>query len=198
MRRSTSRIASRYSSSLVRSPAAERALQARDLLDHRVEHAALLPDAAPAAPSDRCCRCRRTAARTPTRGLFSVGSGVFGAAPGDRVGVGAGEAGVAGARRLAGLDRQLERRQLRVLARLLREDLIHRDAGIEPGLARRRRHVGEEPRAGLRVRAARPSGRRHALQPAQHEHLLAERRQRAQRRRELERRALGRRRSSSP
>ena len=121
-----------------------------------------------------------------TRGLFCVGSGVFAALPADRVRVGAGEAGVARARRLARLDRQLERRQLRLLARLLREDLIHRDAGVEPGFARRRRHVGEEARAGFRVRAAGPPRRRHAVEPAQHEQLLAKRRQRAQRRRELE------------
>ena len=35
---------------------------------HRVEDAAVVADARAAAPPDRCCRCRRTAARTPRAG----------------------------------------------------------------------------------------------------------------------------------
>ena len=50
--------------------------------------------------------------------------------------------------------RQLERRKLRLFPGLVGEDLIHRDADVEPGLARRRRDVREEARAGLRMRAA--------------------------------------------
>jgi hypothetical protein len=38
-----------------------------------------------------------------------------------------------------------------VLAGSIGEDLIHRDADIEPGFAGRRRHVREEPRAGFGV-----------------------------------------------
>src|SRR5947209_13233385 len=45
----------------------------------------------------------------------------------------------------------------RSLAGLLRQNLIHRDAGIEPRLAQRGRDVGQEPRARFRVRAARAS-----------------------------------------
>ena len=39
--------------------------------------------------------------------------------------------------------------------------------------------------------AARPAGSRHAVEPAQHQHVLAERRERRKRRRQLEGRAFG-------
>ena len=185
-------MASRYSASFVRSLCGERALQVRDLLADRVEHAPLLAQPRQPRLRIRAGAVAEQALEHDARVVLRRQRRVL-ALPADRVRVGAGEPGVAGACRLAGLDRQLERRQLRLLARLLREDLIHRDAGVEPGLARRRRDVGQEPRAGFRVRAARPSGRRNALQAAQHEHLLAKRRQRAQRRRELVGRAFGQR-----
>ena len=91
-----------------------------------------------------------------------------GALPSDRVCVRAGVTGVAGARRFAGFDGQFERSQLRMLAHLLRENLVHRDAGIEPRFTGGRRNVGEKPRAGFRVRAARPPRRRDAGKAAQH------------------------------
>ena len=93
---------------------AERALQRRRLLDHRVEDALVLLDAS--AP-----RLRIRAAAVAEQPLEHRARVVLRrqrrvrAAPGDRVGVGAGEPDVAGARRLAGLDGQLERRQLRLL-----------------------------------------------------------------------------------
>ena len=161
MRRSTSRIASRYSTSFVAialRPSAPCRCATSSLTESSTLRCWRMPRQP--RPSDRCCRCRRTAARTRRAGCSPSAAACSALRQRDRVRVGAGEAGVARARRLAGLDRQLERRQLRLLARLLREDLIHRDAGVEPGLARRRRDVGEEARARLRVRAARPSRRR--------------------------------------
>ena len=115
------------------------------------------------------------------------------ASPTDRVGVRTRESGVARARGLARLDRQLQRRHLGLLPRLLGEDLIHRNPGIEPGFAGRRRHVGEKPRTGFRVGAARTAGSRDAFQAAQHEHVLAKRRERAQGGRQLVGRPLGQR-----
>ena len=157
----------------------QRALQVRDLLAHRVEHAALLAEprephlriGAGAVAEQPLEHHARVVLRRQRRVL---------ALPADRVGVGARESGVARARRLA-RSRSPARATpaASCLPVSLREDLIHRDAGVEPGLAGRRRHVGEESRAGLRVRAARPARRRDAVEPAQHQHLLAERRQRA-------------------
>ena len=167
-------------------------LKARHFLADRIEHAALL--AQPRAPRlwIRAGAVAEQALEDHTRVVLGGQRRVL-TLPADGVRVRTREPGVAGARRLAGLDGELERRHLRQLACFLGEDLIHRNAGIEPGLTQRGRHVGQEPRARFGMRAARPSGRRNALQPAQHEHLLAKRRQRAQRRCELVGRAFGQR-----
>ena len=117
--------------------------------------------------------------------------GCIGASPRDRVGVGTRKTGVAGARHVAGLDSQLERCQLRVLACLLREDLVHRNAGVEQRFARRRRHVGQEPCRRFGMCSARPAGHRHAVEIAEHEQLVSKWRQRRHRRHELEGGALG-------
>ena len=118
MRRSTSRIGVEILDELGAIGRPERALQ-RARPPRSPSRACCGPaGSGRAAPSDRCCRCRRTAVRTRRADCSRVGSGVFGPAPGDRVGVGAREPDVAGARRLAGFDRQLERCQLRVLADL--------------------------------------------------------------------------------
>ncbi len=95
--------------------------------------------------------------------------GCIGASPRDRVGVGTRKTGVAGARHVAGLDSQLERCQLRVLACLLREDLVHRNAGIEQRFTRRRRHVGQEPCGRFGMCPARPAGHRHAVEIAEYD-----------------------------
>ena len=192
MRCSTSRIADRYSVSFARSEAGSDALQLRDFLSHRIEHAALLAHAReahfrigrPGVAEQPLEDDARIVLRRQRR---------VGALPDDGAGVRARVAGVARARVLARFHRQLERWQLRLLACLVGENLIHRDADVEPGLARRRRHVGEESRAGLRMRAARALARRQAVEPAHDEHLLAVRRQRAEGRRQLVIRADGRR-----
>ncbi len=190
MRCSTSRIADRYSVSFARSDAGSDALQVRDFFGHRIEHAALLAHAR--EPHFRIGRPGiaeqplEDNARIVLRRQRRVG-----ALPDDRAGVRARVAGIARAGVLARFHRQLERRQLRLLAGLVGENLIHRDADVEPGLARRRRHVGEEPRARLRMRAARTLARRQAVEAADDEDILAVRRERAERRRQLVVRADG-------
>ena len=79
-----------------------------------------------------CWRAARSASLLPspnsfsntTCGLFSIGSGVVGVLPGDRVRVSAGVARAAAEGHV--FDRKLERRQRRVLADLPRRDLIDR------------------------------------------------------------------------
>ena len=60
-----------------RSLCAERALQLRDLLAHRIEHAALLAGCAPAAPCGSVLPLSPNSRSNTARGLFSVGSGVL-------------------------------------------------------------------------------------------------------------------------
>src|SRR5256885_1125986 len=113
----------------------ERALQMGDLLANRVEHPALLAQpreprlwiGAGAVAEEPLEDHARVVLRRQRRVL---------AFPADRVRVRTGEPGIARTRGLARLDRELERCELRVPAGLLREQLIHRDAGIEPRLAR--------------------------------------------------------------
>ena len=105
-----------------------------------------------------------------------------GAAPCNRVGVGAAED--AGARAGVGrpVHRQLQRRQLRLLREVPRQQLVHRHVGedLHLGLAAAR-GAGQERtrRAGVDVVPTRVEAR-------QHEHLLAERCQRLEDRRQLE------------
>ena len=47
---------------------AELPLEARQLFRHRVQNALVLPQSALPAPPAPCCRCRRTASRTPLAG----------------------------------------------------------------------------------------------------------------------------------
>ena len=81
----------------------------------------------------RRCRRRRTAVRTPRAGLASVGSGVVGRRPGERVHVDAGVAVVAVADHVVEIGGELQRRQRRVLAELLRGDLIDGGAQLVVG-----------------------------------------------------------------
>src|SRR5207249_12327605 len=94
------------------------------------------------------------------------------ALPGNRVGIRTSKADVAGAGGLAILNRELERRKLSVLARFLSQNLVHRNAGVEPRFAGWRRYVGKEPRARFGVGAAWPPGRGHTRQIAQHKKLI--------------------------
>ncbi len=92
-----SRTASRYSSSLARSLRLTRPLQARDLVGHRIKNAAIrLASRASRTAGSVLPPSPKSRSKT-ARGLFSIGSGVVGVAPADRVHVGAAEAGVAGA-----------------------------------------------------------------------------------------------------
>ena len=109
------------------------------------------------------------------------------AAPRQRVRVDAAQ--VAGARAGVGrrIHRQLERGDLRLAGEVPREQLIHRDVGDDLDfVAPAARRAGQERsgRAGVDVVPVR-------LEPGEHEHLVAERRQRLEDRRELEGRALG-------
>ena len=94
--------------------------------------------------------------------------------PAQRIRVRARVAGIATARCLAGFNPQLERRDLGLLADFLREDLVHRDACVEPRFAGGRRDIGQETRAGLRVRATWTPRRRDTSQPAQNLEMFAE------------------------
>ena len=115
---------------------ANRSAQALRFRDHRVEHAAILADA-------RAPRLRRGAAAVPEQPLEDDARVAFGrerrvrAAPGDGVGIRTREADVAGARGLARFDSELERGELRVLSRFVRQDLVDRDAGVDTSVRNR-------------------------------------------------------------
>ena len=109
---------------------------------------------------DSCRRARRSAPVPPSpnsfsntsRGLFCIGSGSRRRLPRDRVAVGAAERRLAGEHRF--LDRQLERRQRRVLADVLRRDLVDRHAEMRLRAALGNR-AGQEHRRRARVVGAR-------------------------------------------
>ena len=171
MRRSTSRTASRYSVELRRDrPARARRCRRRDLLasPSRARCAAARHARQP-GPRVGAAGCRRTAARTPRAGCAASAAACWRSAT-----------------RWCWCRRRRSRRRTRrrcrsisiasssdascvSLPELVGQDLIHRDAGVEPGLARRRRDVGQVARGRLGVRAARAARRRHAVEPAQHE-----------------------------
>ena len=113
-------------------------------------------------------------------------------APRDGVREGATEpAAVARAGEVRALQPQLQGRQRRVAPELAGRDLVHRD---RLGVPRAGVHVGEEAGRGARVAAAADARRRRAVQPRQHQKLVAERGQRLENRRQLEAGAGGRRR----
>ena len=130
---------------------AERFLQTRDAVADVVQDAAVLADASqprrnigaigrpdqPLEDGPRVVlhreRCRRRA-------------------PGDRVGVGAAVARIAGAERLDRIDPEFERRQLRFLAQELCRDLVHRHAGADvESLGLLDVYAGQEGRRGACV-----------------------------------------------
>ena len=169
---------------------AERPVESVRLVGHEVEDAAVLSDAGqprlhvgavggaeqPLEHRARVVfhrqRCRRRA-------------------PGDRVHVGAAIALVARTEHLDRIDRQLERRQLCLLAVLLRHDLVQGGAGADVGaLGLLHVHPGEP--GGCRTRVvAHPfalSGDGDVVgEPGQHVYLPRHRGERLQHRRELER-----------
>ena len=112
------------------------------------------------------------------------------AAPGEAVGVGAAVARVAVADHARVLAAELERGEPRLPADLLRGDLIDRDAVLDVGAGGlARMDAGQERRAGARVVAGAVAERVAVLvrEAGQHQHVLAERLERLQDARELER-----------
>ena len=158
MPRSTSRIDSRYASSLLRSAPPTLALRLLAPLGNRVQHARPL-----AQPRDAGRRIG--AAAVAEHPLEQDARVVFHRQrlgrrpPRDGVGVHAAEPGVAGAAELGRVDRQLERRELRVAAQVTSRNLV--DATCPPGSRRqssaaRGRPSGRPARRGHARRAARP------------------------------------------
>ena len=167
---------------LVAVAGAEVAAQVRHLVGHRVEEAAVLLDA-----------------REPGRGVGAAGVaeqpledrprvGLHGqrrrrAAPADGVGVGAGVAAPARAHVVARLERELERRELGVPARLPRHELVHRDARAElRALGALGGDAGQEAGGARLVDVVGPL----VAEPRHHEQAVAEPRQRLENRRDLE------------
>ena len=109
------------------------------------------------------------------------------AAPRQRVGVDAAEVAGAGAGVVGRIHRQLERGHLRVAGEVPRQQLVHRHVGDDLDfVAPAARRAGQERARGAGVNVV-PVG----LESRQHQHPVAERRQRLENRRQLEGRALG-------
>ena len=140
-------------SACVRSPAPRLFCRRSTSVGHRVEDAAVLLDAREARRRRPCCRMSPNSRSKTARGLFSIGSGVVGGAPRDRVGVGAAVAGVARAR--AGRSTRgtsSSDASCVSLPSSLRDDLVDRHAGANVGaLGLLRADAGEE-RAPTRAR----------------------------------------------
>ena len=198
MRRSMSRIASRYSSSLPRSVGPRPRCSRRDVLGR---------------PSRECCgppACRAQPRRRV--GAVAVAEQPLEhrarldlhrqrrrrRPPRERVAVGAAVAGVARAEEVVGIAAELERGQLRLAAELPGGDLVHRHPGLDVGALRSssdaRRSGSRPPRAHDRRRLRPAAGRRFAAPGRSARAADPETAQRLQRRRQLEVRALGRRR----
>jgi hypothetical protein len=140
---------------------AERALEVCDFIAHGIEHAAILFHASETRAGIGVLAVSEEALE---HGAWIVlgGQRCRGTQPRDRVRVRAGESDVARPGGFRRLDGQFERCELRGCADFSGCDLIHRDAGIEPRLTGRRRDIGEEARARLRMRTARTSRTGHA------------------------------------
>src|SRR5262245_10919717 len=109
---------------------AERSLQVRDFIAHRIEQAAVPLYTSPPRRRIRTAAVAEETLEDRARVVLG-GQGSTRAEPRDRVGVRAGEADVAGAGGFPRFDRQLERGELRERAGRFGDHLIHRDAGIE-------------------------------------------------------------------
>ena len=156
MRRSISRIASRYSVSLRRSPWPILRLQAIHAAFHEIEQAAALAAALPCATAGSVLSPSPKRRSNSTRGFTSIGLGVVGTAPGNRIGVRAAIAGVAAAREAGRFHADFERtRTACCLREFARGDLVGGNAGVNVrafGLLRM--HAGEPRRARARMVAA--------------------------------------------
>ena len=194
MRCSTSRMESRYSPSLVRSCPPEATRERRDLARQAIENAAILLDApapflrgvaAPEEPLEHEARIRLRRQRLRRR------------LPRQRVHVGARVAVVAGADDVVAVDGDLQRRQLRVAADPLGDELVDRRPRLHVrafGLLRV--HRAHERRRGPRMLPAGVAlvGGRVVVEPAQDERPAPEALQRPQDGRQVEPGALRRRR----
>ena len=184
----------RYSSSLIWSPRADGPLEVR-----RARRRPRRECCDPAA----CARSRAAASVLPARAeqplehrarivLDRQRRGRR--APGDGVRVGAARAAVARAEHRVRLDAELERRELRFLARTpVRRADPSRPPPIDVGAGGQlERHAGQEGAGGPRVIAsALDQVRGLVVQAAAQEHLVLEGRQRLQRRRQLRERPFG-------
>ena len=191
MRRSISRTESRYPASLLRSPRPSVAPKPGELFGDRIEKTAVRPEAAePRFALGAVAGAEQVFEDRARVGLHRQRR--RGVAPGDRGAVGAAVAVLALAHEVVGLERQLERRQLGLLLRLPRRDLIHRDARVERGVPAGRlvgMRAREEGRLGPRVVAVTFVQQRIRVlvgHAAQHEHAIPNRGQRRHDRRELE------------
>ncbi len=149
IRRSTSRTASRYSSTCTRSARPELARQAREIGADEVENAAILA---------RLCRALRIRAAVAEQALEHDSRIVLTRdrsrrrAPRQRVQVDAAVRAVAHAGEHAEVDRKLERRQHGLLAEHLRRQLIGRHAAFDVGaFGTFAAHAGQPSRIGFRV-----------------------------------------------
>ena len=164
----------------------------------------------PPGPNRECCALRRAWAsrwsalppspnsRSNTmRGWISIGTGVVGVRHDDGVDVNARVAVVAAAEAaLLRLERELERGQPRLAPELLGGDLIDGRAGLNARALGPLRMNAVQPGGGpARVVAVAIAERLGLLlrEVAEHEDLVANRRERSERRRQLESRADGRR-----
>ena len=179
--------------------AVEPALQAGDLLHHRVEDAALLLRARePHVGAGAAGVAEEPLEHHARIGLARHRRGAV--VPRD-VEVGAAVAGVAGAHPVEGvgtLQRELERRQAHLAAQGLRRELVHRRAEVELGPLRLLGvQAGQERGGGTRVRPEGLAGAGEGgavVEVGQHRQVLAHRLERLQQARQVEPGGVGRRR----
>ena len=107
-------------------------LEAGHALERRVENALLLREARHPRSGVGALGCAEQPLEHGARVALARQRRAL-VAPGQRVGIHAAVTGIAGAERLVAVERQLEGRQLRFLAQVLRRDLIHRHAGPDIG-----------------------------------------------------------------
>ncbi len=172
---------------------AERPLQPAERPGHRIENAPIAPQ--PRQPR----RAGRPVAEQPLEHHRRIGfhrQRAIGRDPRERIDIRAAVAPLAAAHREVGFERQFQRAQRRLLAQLVGRILIHRPPGAQ---IRALRVLDPHPAQITPARARmRPAARihriaRHVGEPADDGQMLAERRQRPQDGRDLERLARGRR-----
>ena len=172
----------------------ELGLQPVDAARHVIENAAAAPACAARRAAGSVLSPSPNSRSNTARGLTSIGIGVVGRAPGDRVGVGAAITGIAAARQARRFQADFERGKLRLLAQLLARQSdrpkCRRECPRLRSSSDARRSARWRPRARDR-RAPSPSARPLiCARPLSTSMLLAERLQRLHGRREFEARAF--------